>query len=46
MMMTKYDLELCDPRAQMPAIDASRHGFGMLQPAGDLPVRYKPKQTH
>lgn len=45
MMLTKYDLELCDPRAHMPAVNASRYGFGMLQPEGDLHVRYKPKKT-
>ncbi|XP_040061072.1 prostacyclin synthase [Gasterosteus aculeatus] len=44
--LTSYDLELCDPNARMPAVDASRYGFGMLQPEGDLPVRYKPKNTN
>ncbi|XP_028262471.1 prostacyclin synthase-like [Parambassis ranga] len=43
MVLTNYELELCDPNAQMPEINASRYGFGMLQPEGDLPVRYKPK---
>ncbi|KAL3978213.1 calpain-1 [Sarotherodon galilaeus] len=46
MVLTNYDLELCDPNAQMPEINASRYGFGMLQPEGDLPVRYKPRSTH
>lgn len=46
MALTSYDLELCDPNARMPAVDASRYGFGMLQPEGDLPVRYKPKNTN
>ncbi|XP_063330214.1 prostacyclin synthase-like [Pelmatolapia mariae] len=46
MVLTNYDLELCDPNAQMPEINASRYGFGMLQPEGDLPVRYKPRNTH
>lgn len=45
MMLTNYDLELCDPNAQMPAVDASRYGFGMLQPEGDLFVRYKYKNN-
>lgn len=46
MVLTDYDLELCDPNAQMPEINTSRYGFGMLQPEGDLPVRYKPRNTH
>ncbi|XP_049894899.1 prostacyclin synthase-like [Epinephelus moara] len=46
MVLTNYDLELCDPNAHMPEVNASRYGFGMLQPEGDLPVRYKPKNKH
>ncbi|GAA6215802.1 prostacyclin synthase [Lates japonicus] len=46
MVLTNYDLELCEPNAQLPEVNASRYGFGMLQPEGDLPVRYKPKNTH
>uniref|UniRef100_A0A3P8TIP8 Prostacyclin synthase n=1 Tax=Amphiprion percula TaxID=161767 RepID=A0A3P8TIP8_AMPPE len=46
MVLTNYDLELCDPNAQMPEINASRYGFGMLQPEGDLLFRYKPRNTH
>ncbi|XP_041836445.1 prostacyclin synthase-like [Melanotaenia boesemani] len=45
LLLTNYDLELCDPNAQMPGIDASRYGFGMLQPVGDLLVRYKTRET-
>ncbi|KAM9361675.1 prostacyclin synthase-like [Symphorus nematophorus] len=45
MVLTNYDLELCDPNAQMPEVNASRYGFGMLQPQGDLLVRYKPRNT-
>uniref|UniRef100_A0A672ISF1 Prostacyclin synthase n=1 Tax=Salarias fasciatus TaxID=181472 RepID=A0A672ISF1_SALFA len=41
--LTSFDLELCDPNASVPEINASRYGFGMLQPDGDLLVRYKPK---
>lgn len=44
MVLTDYDLELCDPDAQMPEVDAGRYGFGMLQPQGDLLVRYKPRK--
>ncbi|XP_004068519.2 prostacyclin synthase [Oryzias latipes] len=46
MVLTNYSLELCDPNAQLPEINASRYGFGMLQPEGDLPVRYRPKNAH
>ncbi|CAJ1050986.1 prostacyclin synthase-like [Xyrichtys novacula] len=46
MLLTNYDLELCDPNAQMPEVNASRYGFGMLQPERDLPVRYKPRNAH
>ncbi|XP_024125276.1 prostacyclin synthase [Oryzias melastigma] len=46
MLLTNYSLELCDPNAQLPEINASRYGFGMLQPEGDLPVRYRQKNTH
>ncbi|XP_044024870.1 prostacyclin synthase-like [Siniperca chuatsi] len=46
MVLTNYDLELSDPNAKMPEVNASRYGFGMLQPEGDLLVRYKPKNTH
>lgn len=43
MLLTKYHLELCDPNAQMPEVNVSRYGFGMLQPEGDLLIRYKPR---
>ncbi|XP_059185560.1 prostacyclin synthase-like [Centropristis striata] len=46
LVLTKYDLELCDPNAQMPEVNASRYGFGMLQPKEDLLVRCKPRNTH
>ncbi|XP_015243818.1 PREDICTED: prostacyclin synthase-like [Cyprinodon variegatus] len=45
MLLTNYDLELCDPNAQIPKADVTRYGFGMLQPVGDLLVRYKPKEA-
>ncbi|KAM4613000.1 prostacyclin synthase-like [Polymixia lowei] len=46
MIFSHYDLELCDPHAQMPEVNNSRYGFGMLQPEGDLFIRYKPKCSH
>ncbi|XP_048877572.1 prostacyclin synthase-like [Brienomyrus brachyistius] len=44
MLLTRLDLELCDPDSEMPVADASRYGFGMLQPAGDLQIRYRLKE--
>ncbi|XP_027858881.1 prostacyclin synthase-like [Xiphophorus couchianus] len=44
-LLTSYDLELCDSSDQLPEKDASRYGFGMLQPQADLLVRYKPRAT-
>ncbi|XP_044205351.1 prostacyclin synthase-like [Thunnus albacares] len=46
MVLTNFDLELCDPNAQMPEVDPGRYGFGMLQPKGDLLIRYKTRTTH
>ncbi|KAF3689825.1 Prostacyclin synthase [Channa argus] len=46
MVLTKYELELCDPDAQMPEVNAGRYGFGMLQPEGDLLVQYKLRNKH
>ncbi|XP_060724120.1 prostacyclin synthase [Tachysurus vachellii] len=43
MILTQFDLELCDCNASMPPVDPNRYGFGMLQPAGDLKIRYKKK---
>ncbi|XP_068598324.1 prostacyclin synthase-like [Brachionichthys hirsutus] len=45
MLLTSYELELCDPNARMPAVNVSRYGFGMLQPEGKLLVRYKPRNA-
>ncbi|CAN9511706.1 unnamed protein product [Ophioblennius macclurei] len=46
LFLTSFDLELCDPNASVPEINAGRYGFGMLQPDGDLFVRYKPRSKH
>lgn len=43
-LLSNYELELWEPGAVMPGVNASRYGFGMLQPEGDLLVRYRPKQ--
>ncbi|XP_076003181.1 prostacyclin synthase-like [Genypterus blacodes] len=44
MVLTHFDLELSDQNAKMPEINASRYGFGMLQPQGDLSFRYRPRR--
>uniref|UniRef100_A0A8C6U7T4 Prostacyclin synthase n=1 Tax=Neogobius melanostomus TaxID=47308 RepID=A0A8C6U7T4_9GOBI len=38
-VLTKCELELCDPNAQMPEVKTSGYGFGVLQPEGDSPCR-------
>ncbi|KAI4902114.1 hypothetical protein NFI96_013189 [Prochilodus magdalenae] len=40
-ILTRFHLELCDLSASMPPVDPNRYGFGMLQPDGDLEIRYK-----
>ncbi|XP_068568272.1 prostacyclin synthase [Cebidichthys violaceus] len=45
LLLTHLDLETCDPEAELPPVNPSRYGFGMLQPDGDLQVRFRPKST-
>ncbi|KAM9799719.1 prostacyclin synthase-like [Syngnathus typhle] len=45
-LVLDMDLELCDINAQMPEINTSRYGFGMLQPKGDLLVHMKARKTN
>ncbi|XP_037640261.1 prostacyclin synthase [Sebastes umbrosus] len=45
LLLTHLDLEMCDPEAKLPPVNPSRYGFGMLQPDGDLQVRYRLKRT-
>ncbi|KAJ8409333.1 hypothetical protein AAFF_G00235310 [Aldrovandia affinis] len=40
-VLTVLDLEMCDPDSAMPKVNASRYGFGVLQPETDLDIRYK-----
>uniref|UniRef100_A0A8C1KAG6 Prostacyclin synthase n=1 Tax=Cyprinus carpio TaxID=7962 RepID=A0A8C1KAG6_CYPCA len=40
-ILTGFDLELCEKNAKLPLVDPSRYGFGILQPAGDLEIRYR-----
>lgn len=45
LVLSHLELELCDSEAQMPEVNTSRFGFGMLQPEGDLAIRYKPRRS-
>ncbi|XP_055364993.1 prostacyclin synthase [Betta splendens] len=45
LVLTSLDVELCDPEAKLPPVNPSRYGFGMLQPKGDLQIRYRLKRT-
>ncbi|CAN9512035.1 unnamed protein product [Ophioblennius macclurei] len=45
LLLTHLDLELCDPEAKLPPVNSSRYGFGILQPDGDLQVRYRFRRT-
>lgn len=44
-ILTHFDLEKCDPQAKLPPVNPSRYGLGMLQPEGDLQVRYRLKRS-
>ncbi|KAJ8257923.1 hypothetical protein GJAV_G00191190 [Gymnothorax javanicus] len=44
MVLTSLDLELCDPDSTMPPVNPSRYGFGIVQPEGDLQIRYRMKR--
>uniref|UniRef100_A0A8C8LWB7 Prostacyclin synthase n=1 Tax=Oncorhynchus tshawytscha TaxID=74940 RepID=A0A8C8LWB7_ONCTS len=46
LVLSHLELERCDSEAQMPEVNSSRYGFGMLQPEGDLAIRYKPRHSH
>uniref|UniRef100_A0A665U5I4 Prostacyclin synthase n=1 Tax=Echeneis naucrates TaxID=173247 RepID=A0A665U5I4_ECHNA len=45
LLLTHLDIEMCDPEGKLPPVNPSRYGFGMLQPDGDLEVRYRLKRT-
>ncbi|XP_029682065.1 prostacyclin synthase isoform X2 [Takifugu rubripes] len=44
-ILTHFDLETCDPQAKLPPVNPSRYGLGMLQPEGELQVRYRLKRS-
>ncbi|KAM4740981.1 prostacyclin synthase-like [Anableps anableps] len=43
LFLTHFDLELCSPNSKLPPVNPSRFGFGMLQPDGDLRVKFRLK---
>uniref|UniRef100_A0A7N6BG93 Prostacyclin synthase n=1 Tax=Anabas testudineus TaxID=64144 RepID=A0A7N6BG93_ANATE len=45
LVLTHLDLVMCDPEAKLPPVNPSRYGFGMLQPDGDMQIRYRLKRT-
>ncbi|XP_070693198.1 prostacyclin synthase [Pempheris klunzingeri] len=45
LLLTQLDLKMCDPEAKLPPVNPSRYGFGMLQPDGDLQIRYRLRRT-
>ncbi|XP_035008075.1 prostacyclin synthase [Hippoglossus stenolepis] len=45
LLLTRLDMEMCDPGDKLPPVNPSRYGYGMLQPDGDLQVRYRLKET-
>ncbi|XP_077458514.1 prostacyclin synthase isoform X1 [Stigmatopora argus] len=44
LILTHVDFKMCDPGAQLPPINPTRYGFGILQPDGDVPVYYRRKR--
>lgn len=44
-ILTHFEVEKCEPQAELPPVNPGRYGFGMLQPDGDLQVRYRLKRS-
>ncbi|KAL2091567.1 hypothetical protein ACEWY4_013830 [Coilia grayii] len=40
LVITHLDLELCEPESGLPAVKTSCYGFGMVQPEGDIFIRF------
>lgn len=45
-VLTYFDMELLDPAIQVPPLDQSRAGLGILQPTYDVDFRYKLKSVY
>ncbi|TWW73409.1 Cholesterol 7-alpha-monooxygenase [Takifugu flavidus] len=46
LVLTYFDMELLDPAIQVPPLDQSRAGLGILQPTYDVDFRYKLKLAY
>ncbi|XP_041946336.1 prostacyclin synthase-like [Alosa sapidissima] len=46
LVLTHLEMELCEPEAGLPAVNTSRYGFGMVQPEGDMFIRYRQRVCH
>ncbi|XP_030229949.1 prostacyclin synthase [Gadus morhua] len=44
-VLRHLELEMCEPSDPLPQFNPQRYGFGMLQPIGDLQVRYRFKRN-
>ncbi|KAJ1123163.1 hypothetical protein NDU88_001636 [Pleurodeles waltl] len=44
-LLTYFELELKAPRQKIPSFDNSRYGFGIMQPAYDITIRYRAKHS-
>ncbi|XP_077314932.1 prostacyclin synthase [Lithobates pipiens] len=45
LLILNFEFELKNPEAGIPEFDRSRYGFGVLQPEGDIPFRYR-RRSH
>ncbi|KAG7267008.1 hypothetical protein CRUP_028255 [Coryphaenoides rupestris] len=41
LVLSHLELELCEPTDTLPPVNPQRYGLGILQPCGDLRVRYR-----
>lgn len=46
LLLSYFDMELLDPAIQVPPLDQSRAGLGILQPTYDVDFRYKLKSVY
>lgn len=46
LVLSYFDMELLDPAIQVPPLDQSRAGLGILQPTYDVDFRYKLKSVY
>ncbi|CAL8338101.1 unnamed protein product [Merluccius merluccius] len=44
-VLSHLELKMCEPTDTLPLVNPQRYGFGMLQPSGDLQIRYRFKRN-